>query len=65
MQVVRTSNLGRSGESPGYDECLLASGLSLKEAEDMALGLNNTSGSTGLWFYMVKSEDYQLRKFVP
>lgn len=63
MKVVRTDAFDRSGEAQGFDEKLIASGLSEVEAIRKAWGLNSIA--TNGYHYVVRPESYRLKEFKP
>lgn len=63
MKVISIDNFSREG--PGYDDRLIASGLSEEEAEAMADRLNADCTETSTRFHIVRPENYVLSVWEP
>lgn len=65
--IVRTSNLGNSGEAPGRDERIIADEIPDRVAADnMCEAINDRcSGDDAPWFYKVQAAGYVPKVFRP
>jgi len=65
MIIVRTDNLGRSGNVQGKDELCIAKEVPERYAKQIVNCLNTVGSDTDPYFYRVHQDDYVLNIFEP